>query len=579
MLLVLLGAVVMFPARVHPDLSPAPTLSIFRSLPVFGVIFYAWAAVLFALLLTTPGSSDGKLEGLVLSVVFSVGFVGFWVLVNGGQTGGDSAMNSAILRDIVNLGRLGDPQDTVVNGNLGYFDYPGLFLVTAALCRVAFLDIFTAVKFTTLFAVVLLTILYYAAALMYLRDQRWAALAAIWAVEGNRQSGFWPSFFPGNFSVLFLLLVAVILLKAAEGGTIQSTSGRLLLMTVLMGATLAHPGIPIVLFAVFASAMLACRIGLGPVDAATIVLAFILPAAWDLYGALRTVGGDIARAVRGLLSPGDLAGYFRIIVAANLGQVVPSWISGLNLFWAVSTVAVGSFVAFLRLLKLPALPRVERIVVITLVNIIVVALLLSFLTGGQETVYRVFLYGSLFAVLLTCRIVISRRSRTPQLLQGLVALPLVVLVFPTFLAVNRSIPLMRSFASEARTGEFIGVHYPRGSNLRIFTHISTAINLLYYLPAAHYASEPEVAGQSSPGEWLKRQRRLLNSFHDSASFNEVSLYVRYDIRSLMYYGNYFGVRRIEQPYALLIDELESDDKFYTTGDIAIYAVSLSGASQ
>jgi hypothetical protein len=568
----LLAGVLLFPARVHPDLSPIPTLSIFDNVIAFGLLFYAWAIVLFAILLTMHENSKVGFEALLLSVVFSIGFVGFWVVVSGGQPGGDSAINAAILREIVDLGKLGDLRDPIANANLTYFDFPGLFLVAAALRDILSLDVFTAVKLTTLVEIGLLAVLYYVVAWTYLRNQRWATLAAIWAVEGNRQSGFWPSFFPGNFGVFFLMIAVLLLLRAAKDGVLLRPRDQFLLLLVLVGAILAHAGIPAVLLGILGAVFVARGDkATGLVNSTTLLLALVLLLIWQFYGAVRTAGPNILRAFAALLNPGDFLRYFRIVAGANLGQVTPPWVVNLNLFWAVATVGVGGLIALWRLFKIRSQPDGNRTIVATLVGITAVSLLFSFLTGGQETVYRIFLYGSLFTVLSTCSVIILQERKTQCHLQGVVVLALLVLVLPTFLVVNRGVVSMRSFPSENRTGEFIRASYPRGNNLRVFVHISTGINLTYYLPGASYTAEPEIARQSGPKAWLDGQETVLKGFREEAARQKASLYVRYDDRLLMYYGNYFGVKTVKGPYALLMSELEaSSNMVYSTGETAIY---------
>jgi hypothetical protein len=581
LLFALLAGVFLFPAQARPDTSTMPSVSVFQNLTVFSLLFYAWAVVLFAILLTTHEKSDGGFEGLLLSVVFSIGFVGFWVLVPGGSPGGDSAMNSAILRDIIDLGRLGDLQDKMVSSNLTYFDFPGLFLLGTTLHTILSLDVFTATKVTTLAEIVLLASLYYTIAWTYLRDQRWAALAAIWTVEGNVQTGFWPSFFPGNFGALFILMAVLLLLKAA-GRTTPRASGALVLMLVMMGATISHSGAPIVLLAILGAVFIIRRDRApGLVSATTLFLALVLPLAWEIYAAMRSLDPNIVRTFRAFLMESNSLNYVRIIGAANLGEVTPPWVSGLNLFWMVVTVSGGGLIALWRLVKIRSQPDRERIIVATLVGITAISLLFSFLTGGAETVYRIFLYGALFTVLTACSVILVKRHATRRLLQSVVVLALLALSLPTFLVLNRGVVLMRSFAYENRTAEFISASYPRGHDLVLYVHSSTGINLLYDLPGASFVAEAEVAKQVGSEGCLEGQEDVLESFLKRAATGSASLYVRYDDRVLMYYGRYFDVKTVEGPYGALMGKLEANSsKVYDSGETAIYANPLpSGGSQ
>jgi hypothetical protein len=561
--LALLGtsfALLNFSVQMSYGYSPVQSLDVVSTSPVgFSIVYYSWLSLLFWLLVTHR--RDGShYEYPALAALFSTVFLGFWSFLSlTSYPPVDGLFSAATVKQIVDEGKIADSG----SANL-YSSFPGLHIATAILSKVTDSEVLPSVRVMTAFLIVAIPVASYVLLYHAVTDGFLAALGTILLVQGNPYSTWSTQFYPGNFSLLFFLLlissqfsihdrvlvrrpVEVLLLGASVPTHLVTT---LAASTSVLGGSLASPknSMP--------------RIGL-------VLPAFVLTLAWLLFwarGILERVFAVVDSALRG---GGGHFTYLRLIWRTRFGAAMPWWVSAVDVYWLFLTFVVGGVLAIAGFVQ--GADRVSSQLKYAqggLAGIILLATILTMAGAGGSQYFRFLMYGGVFTVLiLICRI---RQSRPRARAFALVALvcSLYLLSLPTFIAYNPNVRLYSYYNDELATGTFLERMYGTGRSLEVYQEGGGWVT--YHLRYAKWNREGE-AWQlgTKEGAWANLDGLVAN--FSQRTVNEKRLWI-FSPRLAGNFEYLYGIHSDDTRWDSFKSELARTDRIYDAGRIQTFWV-------
>ena len=517
-LLSLTAALLLYP--VHPGLSYSriQSLDVVGDIPVFGTLYYAWFAVLLALLLSRAGATVNHGEKAALVGLFALVFWGFWVLATPeGQSEEPGFL--AYARYLEDTGHI-----SLQAENLGYFDFPGLGLLAYALPNVVGLSHLDARTVLLLFNAVVMGILIYQGGLGVAgRQAGWLyPLIVPLIVQGSMFLSVSFFFRPEAALALPLFLALLVLLVRREEdstffGRWQNSLLGLILFTALM-----------VTHFMTALAFIAVLLGVWAVRAmagtrttsawSTILLFAVMTATWQLYYAVKTFGSivDSVPYFLRLMEEGSIFFYAGTLGSANAGPDVPLWASSVRLFWLVALFGLGGLLALLNLTRLRRLGDGERDYTGAVLGIAGLTAVAALINGTGDQGARFLEYGGFFVAPLVILFLARRASQ--RLVPVLVLLAFAALSLPSFLAFHGQATVSAYYPQEQSAAVFLADRYAgEDKELAVFSGARERLFYTYYLSGASFHSSLfAVSSRSDVPVFWRDLENLLDSFSQGA---------------------------------------------------------------
>lgn len=210
----------LYPAQLHYEYAIIQSIYVFHNLPFFGVLYYAWFALILILLLF-PGGNQGSRdwENMALVSIFTLVFSGLWIVLSHGYFGSDSFVHPGGAKFLLAGGQLYHPLTR------GVIEFPTLTLLTSFVSQSVGLEILDTVTMLLLFEALLLPALLYLLLRNLVKDGRLASLGTLMVISGSATiADFLPQFHPRVTGLLFLVACLVLLTKdkPAMAGVVES---------------------------------------------------------------------------------------------------------------------------------------------------------------------------------------------------------------------------------------------------------------------------------------------------------------------------------------------------------------------
>lgn len=574
-LILLTGALLLYPVHLSYEGRPIQSAYIFDNLPLFAVLYCAWILLTLVLLYSLRKEDGAGWKKLILVLIFALVFAGFWATISHGY----SREASVFAAEIETLGRDGGIPQPVY----GYFSFPGLVILTSFLCQVTKLP-----AFDSIFLIIMVQILLFASLLFILfknllRSTFLASLAALLVIQGDiMMAKLLPQFHAGSFAILYFILF-LILISKRERPLFRSWENMLILAILVFAVTITHFVTSYAFILVLAGIFLVQMISRKKEALSTIpliILCLVVPLVWG-----NVYAGEVSQGVLSLVpeaaerlpevvgpeavGPEELlfSGYAMGLARAHLGSAVPLWARVTKIFWVMLIVLFGSILGLRNLFRPKNLNFTQKKVIGGFVGIVLLGIVTLLLARAEET-FRFLTYIPFFTVPLFVSFFFSPKNLARGILPGLLIILFLVFSFPAFLAHNDTIVTDTYSPHELASGEFLRSNYGYGQGLHIFSYNEFPIN--YFVPNA--CIERPMLQRARVNDLERRYWNqldtIMSNFQDSEGD---AVFVSVDRRVIFPFQHFLAVdptTRLE--WGELQARLSQQNLIFNNGDVQIY---------
>lgn len=471
-----LDAVVVWSSRVLPNLT------------VLGFIFYLWASLLVALVLLPIDEQTGRWHRLGLVLLAGLVLRGFWGIVAPlqGQAIGHAGTTA-----------IWQSAGHVISGpGVSYIEWPGVSISHSVITQVTGLGIISASALYNAVIAMLIAATSYVFLLRVLKESRLAALASLVILEGSLALNVLLSGGP----IALVFLVSFLVVHFYRGRLERDPSALLIALLLLSAAAIVHlhtsMHFAFILFGLWALALIpSLRSGLTP-SFATVVLFFMIPVIWLIYTGDRGFGWIVRGAWGGFLDPARLLERFLTLFTigeANFGESVPFWYSRPRLLWfGVAYVAGGLFWLW-SLVRIRRMDLSRRAIVAAFGGVVLLAALSLFVSpSGFAELQRLLQTGVFFTAAFLLLLLVRWRHRYQQVALLSLALLLVGLSLPSFLANGLRVNSTNSQPVDLAAGEWLSTLYGTGRGFHVVGWSGAVGPVQFYLHEAKISIEPQL---------------------------------------------------------------------------------------
>jgi hypothetical protein len=470
----------LYPAQLYLRYAPVESIYVFQNLPLFGVLYYIWFALILVLLFF-PGGKQGSRdwENVALVVIFTLVFSGIWQSLSHGKFGSDTFVHAGTVKFSLPKGHLFYPFST------GPIELPTIALLGLAVNQIAGLQIFDMVTLIVLFQILLFPILFYVLFGNLLKDGRLASIATLMTVGGNiLYADFLPQFHPRIFVMLFVVLFLALLAK--DKPAMSRSSPHTLLSIILVAAiTVTHTVSPLVLFLILSGIYLVQRLSKANlITLPLVIFSFVFYYSYGIYiakGLSGYVVSQIPLMWANLLKGQFLSALGGVAITNNVGVSIPLWANIAIIFWLLLMV-LGGLLGFRNLLRLRRLNQAQQMEIGALIGVAIFMIIDLLPFGMMDVLFRVFFFLPLFTVPILLRSLSSLRAHARRLALAVLIVLIFVLSFPSFLALNDNVSSASFLPTEVSPAEFVGANYKETRGLAIVTSQASISLTPYYVP-------------------------------------------------------------------------------------------------
>ena len=507
LLLAITAALVLFPANLKYEYSlhALPFLYIFESPALFAALYYVWLALLLALLFTGGTGKHVDWEKAALLGIFALVYTGYSAFMSRALVG-DAFAPASDIKTLIAQGQYNDAPSLKYNG------FPGFALLGTGVCLVTGMEITDYMAFFPLFQVLLFSMLLYLFFSRLLKNPYFAALGVMLVVQADLSiSTSLPQFHGGVFAPYILLSAAFLLIAAGEPEQgrrrFRLETNEALILAVLAALYISHFITSVVAFLTILGIFVIQKLSRRRILSAPLVAVLILvPLIWNLVenlSIIKYLAGLVPEAVSVFFS-GDILNSWLLPMQTNtyIGERAVLWSIPPLILGPFLIIVIGSVLGLARLFKIRRVDNGEVVSLGGLSGIVLLAFVLLFLGGLQESYGRTLLYIAFFTVPMILWY-IFRLGRFRAYVFSLLVAVLLVFSLPSFFLSNKAIAAMTYYPSEIASGDFLESTFGRGSAMHVYGVGAGAYYLVYYLPDArmNYAYVPDFRSREEGDIW------------------------------------------------------------------------------
>jgi hypothetical protein len=568
--MLLTGCLLFYPISFTNEYHSIQAPYLFEDLPVFGIIFVVWFIVLFWLIFSRRDNPYLNAENLLLCAVFGLVFMGFWVVITPYGSYADDIYNMGHVRYVLEAATIG-----VGHSNLGYFDFPGMHLMTAVIAQVSGLDIFTSCLVFLLFNIVSFSFLIYILLIKTLRSNYLAVGGYIFLVMSDlllveKMHIFTPGAF--GFTLLAGLLVW---LQLSEKSLLDTTvSQRLMLIILALAMVISYFATSLLAPLIFAGIyglQLAGRDRTASISLTNTILFLTLVLAWEVYWTWHTfdsLSSFWPRIMEDLVN-GEFLTSMLTLSSSAAGSGLPLWARVTRYFWW-GLLGLGSILGMLNLLKIKRSGLAEKIETGGILGIAALTVLGTFGTSGGIQFTRYLMYAPLFCVPILLRFFNNLGSWGRRSLAGLAGLML-VFALPTFLSSVNTIATDAVHAYDAAAGQFLEGNYNEpGEDIAVYRPSTvTAASIFYYVPDTKMKTISEKA-YFDEDLFRKKLVELTVSFQNPQALTDYHKILVVDEKMTVHPQQLLGILKDDPVWDDLETSLAAANLFYHNGHVRMY---------
>ena len=519
--LVFTALIILYPITLGLESGIVWSPDLFPNLPLFGVLFYLWAASLVGLVFTVSDERTATWEHLGLVAVAALVFRGYWNIIAPIQGQAMTHLNAAKIWQ--SMGHV------VFDRAAGYFDWPGASLALSVLSQVTGTALVPSVAIVAVFIAILIGIATYVLMLNILKNSLYAALASLLIIAGNLALTIFYT--AGPMAIVFVVIFLVVLFQRGGLDSSSHTAVALLLLTAA-AVTHLHSSIHFSFFllGLWGFALLRRR-GAEPAPTlTTIALFFIIPVAWILYwgttgfvtitrwsGAFFSDLGNLQNMFSGASSVGQ----------ANFGGSAPVWYSQTRLIWLFLLYAAGGLIWLWKMTRLRTLSTTESRLAATFAGLAILSIVSMLVSAaGSSELLRGLTYAPFFTAPFLLLFIQGLKTQVAKVILAGLAAILVFMAFPTFLSSNRVININTNHRIEFAAGQWLQSAYGTSDDLNVFLTHPIYDSIAFHLPNAILNSDiPPEGLRYTQENFFPAMAELLDRYDAASQGSGPSLFI------------------------------------------------------
>lgn len=539
--------------------------------PLFTAVFLGWSVLMAIRGASLRNTRAGRWQGLALSALIALVFIGFWVAKCPYGTYADDIYNQGAIDYLNNSGHVRFDHPVFL-----YFEFPGMHILLSSVSQACGIDVVTARTFFMMGNGVAFTALLYALMLRVLGSPRLSLLCSFMAIAGSvvliKKLVILT---PGGAGSTLFLGTLLLLLPANEGLNANTISHRLATVVVFAAMVVSYLATSILMVLVcLGVCVISCflrRFKTG-VDWRMIATFVVIVAVWQVNVASRhagLIGGFMPHMLDSVLS-GEVFAFATTLAGANTGAALPWWANVARLFWW-GLLAMGSLLFVVRLCSKKTVEPIQGWLLGGVIGLITLTAVGVISRPGGEQFYRYLLFGPLFcfpALLHYLRRLSFRSISAIQVLSLLVLL----LAFPTFLTSTPTVSTDAIHETEISAGRFLRrATDDFGSNLTLYAvKNGCAAWSSYFVPNASRVTVPRSVSFGGDEDQLwAEENNLLQTWRDQQGSPSIPVYAL-SYKGITHFEHLLGVSSSHANWSLLRDNLGMQDYFYENGYVSMY---------
>ncbi len=408
-MLVLTLLILMYPIRLQLQYGSVQSLQVIENPIIFSGLFISLISICFIFLVF----EKNEIARVLVIIIMSVVFLGFWTIGVYNGTTHDQYVNLGIVNYILGGGSFFTRDLAML-----YLNFPALHILGAEASLIFGTSIFEIAYLLSLAFTIVFTLEIYVFFRSLLKNETGTIVAAILAIFGNLIWLHFQAFIPTELGYILLMAILICLAQRREK------------LIYLFWPVLVMAYFPASLFCL----LLLIILGLMGRFSKTSGLKWALPYclivffSWNIYWSNSNFS-QMVSYLRYFLSIGQDLGWFSQI--SGIVSKVPLWVTGIEYFWFVFLIGLGSIIALNEFRRIKKLDWGTQLLLSGLIGTIIFGLFSAFAFPGGVQWTRFFYYSPIFCAPLIASFFLKKMSRKSQL--TFIAFILIFLALPSFL--------------------------------------------------------------------------------------------------------------------------------------------------
>ena len=512
-------------------------------------------------------------ENMALACVFSLVFIGFWIVITPYGSFADDIFNMGHVRWLVGEGSI-----PVGHQNLWYFDFPGMHLLVTALAQLTGLGVFESRMLFLLVNAALFSVLLYILFAKLLKSNRLAFIGVMLVMMSSVMLIEKMHIFTPGALGYTLLAGFLVMMTSTETRLLGTAISDRLLMLILFAA---------MVISYFATSFLAPLVLLGiyllqkisrgkeaQVSLLTVVLLLVMVLAWEVYWTWKlfdSLAGFLPRLGDSMLSGGFLSIPFRL-AQANVGGELPLWATLTRTFWWAS-LGLGTILGLFNLFRARSLGFSDKVVTGGLLGVILLTIIGVFGTHGGQQFGRFLLYAPLLCIplLLVFLSRIGGRLRTSYVLLTVL---LLVVSLPTMLSSVNLVSTEAISPYECSAGRFMEANIRDKGEDDILYGLSSASKawVYYYAPDTRtkQVSEKAFYEKDEAEVWEETDKIVMDFRQEWVALGTHKLFVLSE-KDTTFYQHLLNILPEYPNWEELAKQLAAENRIFINGYVEMYA--------
>lgn len=575
-LILLTASIFLFPVHLKFSTQFAQSTYIFKSLPLFAVVFIAWIVDLVWLFILNKNTW----LRMALVGIFTLVFLGFWAFITPyGYFSDYDGGGLAYVQLIINHGLL--LRNSI---NFGYLQFPLAPIIGVIVSKLTGLNIFNTRTLILLFNSAILGALLYYFFKNMLRNTTLAIIGAVFAIMGNMAIAL--KYNP-TCEGLVLFAVFLALLVKGKGIIFESKWDKIIAIVLMLAITATHYitsfyGVAVLLgilvvqiftreklirwWFVFVLAIIPLMWGI--VIATPMALHMLGMSAQSIQSGVQSIVGSTTTlpVVTTTASNPFYLWWVKGMATSYLGFQTPLWTRMIIILWVVALFICGSILVLINLIRIKKVDKNIKILTGAMLGVFALSILavLVSLDAGGDQFFRFLDFSGFFLVPIVLAFIIT--PKFPKVFIIGLSVLLIVLSFPTFLAYNSNIEAENIYPTEIQAGQYLQLKYGNGKGLTVYTDEQTLDMMMTYLPYAKYCT---IAAGSSEGNYnviVHQLDVMIATFNYDQDNRIFILSPRFEWS----YTHTVGVSINDPEWTKLHNNFATNEEIYNNGFIQIY---------
>jgi hypothetical protein len=575
LLLLLTASILIFPVNLQFEYHPVESLYIFGdNLLLFSILYVVWLASLLLLLF----SKIAEWQRVVLITIFTLVFLGFWVVNTPYGSYADGMVNMGHVKYLTETGNIQFDHPV-----LAYFQFPGMHLTALSLSEITGLDIFWVRIIFILFLRVLFAILLYLFFSRTLNNKTLASLSVILLIQGSIMLSR-TEFHPSDMAFIFF---GIILFTVFVINKYRSVPMMSIFIISFAGLIMTYLAIPVFIIFILGGIYLLQKISKkNTISWTLLIFCIVIFLTWEMYWATRMfygLAGHTQDLIAAFSDPIERLLPIFGTASSKLGESVPLWASLTRFFWMAVIFVLGMVLGVRNIFRIRKLDSTETLETGGLWGVLIFSVIGVFAFPGGTQIHRILMYAPLFTVPIIMRFLNSYEkpqtdyipahhnllTRSSNWLGKYSVILLMVIFFvlslPTFLVNRSDINTQTIYKYELSAGEFVENNFDDNSLLFI-SDILTIYTNTYYVPDASLSHPPqpwEVSGEED--FWLALDR-ITENFTNSTTMSLFTLTEKFDKP----YSSLFNITQDDPKWLGFTHKLTENNMIYSNNHTQIY---------